>query len=152
MSHYLMQIDLATLRDATVQYFDPDQAEWKSSWTEKGGTKYVAQYSNGQANISGPITVGNPNLPWFEILGAYQSVIDQLAALANESMEMHEAITSRGPMRAAYKARSRRVIRNEAGNPVGVMCDFTICGRDPTSSSLGGRDPEEMPELLDLEN
>ena len=156
MSHYLMQIDLDTLRNATVQYFDPEQAEWKSSWTEKGGTKYVAQYSNGQANISGPVMVAGQQ--WFEILGAYQSVIDQISALANESMEMHEAITSRGPIQGAYRLLSapgldnpRRLIRKQNGKPVGVMCDFTICGRDPKSSSLGGRDPEDMPELPGLE-
>lgn len=147
--HYLMQIDLATLRDATLPHFDG--IEWGDAWEEKGGTKYIGHYSAGQANISGPYPVGNPNAPWFEVIGSKPAVIDQLAALASESMEMHEGVTSRGPLRAMYKAQGRRVIRNAGGKPVGVMCDFTIGGRDATNSSLGGRDPEEMPELLDME-
>ena len=139
MIHYLMQIS------------DVDLVSNSDKWKPKGGTKYIGHYTQGQANISGPIQVGNPNKPWWEVIASNQATIDALSELASESMEMHEAVTSRGPMRAAYKAQSRRRIRNAGGKPVGVLCDFTIYGIDPVSSSLGGRDPEDMPELLDLE-
>ena len=139
MIHYLMQIS------------DVDLVASSDKWKPQGGPKFIAHYPQGQAFISGPIPVGNPNKPWFEIIASNQATIDALSALASESMPMHEAVTSRGPMRAAYKSRSRRLIRNSGGKPVGVLCDFTIYGIDPVSSSLGGRDPEDMPELLDLE-
>lgn len=149
--HYLLQITLAELEAATKQVLNPETFNWEQAWAHQGGLKYIGQYTEGQALISGPIAVGNPNKPWFEVIASKPEVIDALSALASESMPMHEAVTSRGPMRAAYKATSRRRIRNAGGKPVGVLCDFTIYGIDPVSSSLGGRDPEDMTELLDLE-
>ncbi len=147
--HHLIQITLAELKDACKDMFNG--VSWERDWTPKGGTLYVGQYSAGQAVISGPIPVGNPNKPWFQVQAAHPDVITALSAIASESMEMHEAITSRGPMRAAHKARGARVLRNQAGKAVGVMCDIEICGSGAAQSSLGGRDPEEMPELEGLD-
>lgn len=155
--HYLAQIDLATLQANARQFYDETDFTWKPiPLADHGGDKYIGHYTNGQAVISGPLVVGNPNKTWFEIQADDAAVLDDIGAV--EYGLMRDVLAGSAQMRALYKAsilvaeNSRRAVRNAAGNPIGATPDFVICGTNPEGSFLAGADPEDLPELSDLEN
>ena len=153
--HYLAQVSLETLQANVVMAYNEDTFAFDiPQWFPQGGDKYVAFYTGGQAVISGPLLVGNPSKPWVEVQCVDPSIMDQLGA--TEYGLMRDVLASDPAMRALYKAnlivQGRRLVRNQAGNPVGVTPDFVICGTSPAAGYLAGADPEDLPELLDLED
>ena len=153
--HYLAQVSLETLQANVVHAFNPETGNFDiPAWFPQGGDKYIANYIGGQANISGPLLVGNPQKPWVEVQCVDPSIMDQLGA--TEYGLMRDVLASDPAMRALYKAnlivQGRKLVRNQAGNPVGVTPDFVICGTSPEAGFLAGADPEDLPELLDLED
>lgn len=153
--HYLIQTTLEELKDATRKYFDG--VSWVDSWDEHGGGKFVAQYTEGQANFGGPLMAGNPNLPYYEVICSVPALADRLSTLGNEWGLMIDEVRKPGHLRGVYKAsianpaNSRSLIHNSSGNVIGVTADFTITGRNFEASFLAGEDPEEAEEILGLE-
>ncbi len=145
--HYSIQITLSDLEDKCLEMFDG--VSWVKQWDVIGGGKYVGQYPSGQAVISGPMVIGNPNKPWFEIQCTDDAILAELGA--NEVSTMKSHMRTNALLRAFYRVSGRKMIRNSAGNPVGPLPDFVICGTSPKSSYLDDEDPEEAQELLDLD-
>ena len=58
---------------------------------------------------------------------------------------------AQAPNKKMSPANSRSIIRNQAGNAVGVTPDFTICGTNPAVNFMAGEDPEEAEEITGLE-
>ena len=139
--HYLIQATLGDLQAAS------------SGWNVDGGDRYIGFFPGGIAYLSGPL-IGNPTLPWFEIQCTDDAVLD---ALGFPYGLMRDELRKPGHLRGAYKAsianpgNSRRIIRNGAGEAVGVTPDFTICGTNHTASFMAGEDPDEAEEITGLE-
>lgn len=150
MAHYMIKSTIAELKALCVEYYDSEQFAWLPAWEEKGADMFVAHFAEGQANISGPIVIGNPNEPWFEVTGSAE-VIARLDAIDEPLKTMREHMGTNGPMRAAYRSKGRSVIRNGNGVAVGPMPRFAICGKPPAQSYLDGADLEDLQELPDLE-
>ena len=155
--HYLAQVSLETLQANVVMAYNPDTFAFDiPQWFPQGGDKYIAQYIGGQAVISGPLVVGNPQKTWFEVQVTNPLVMMQLGATVHGLMR--DVMADSAQIRALYRAsvlvseNSRRLIRNGSGNPIGATPDFVICGTSPEAGFLAGADPEELPELNDLEN
>ncbi len=155
MPHYLIQATLAELRDDTLKVFD-GEFSWVDAWAEHGGGKYVAQYTEGQAGIAGPLMAGNPNVPYFEVQCSVPELVTRLAEIGGITL-MRGELRPPGHLRGAYRAsisspaNSRSLIRNSSGKVVGATADFAICGRDFVASFLAGEDPEEAEEITGLE-
>ena len=153
--HYLAQVSLATLTASVIEVYNPETFAWEKQITDHGGERYVAHFSSGQANISGPLMTGNPNLPWMEIQCTDIAVMDELGA--SEWALMRDELRKPGHLRGSYKvsianpANDRKVIRNQAGAAIGVTPNFSICGTNLTASFLAGDDPDESQEITGLE-
>lgn len=141
MAHYLIQVTLGELQAASV------------GWNVEGGDRYVGFYDAGIAVISGPL-IGNPVLPYFEIECSDDLILEDLW-FPYELMK--DGARRPGHLRWAYKAsiasagNSRSLIRNSAGNVIGVTPNYVISGTDPASSFFDEEDPEEAEEISGLD-
>ncbi len=149
MSHYLIQATLDELRDATRDIFDG--IAWVKDWTEHGGGKYVAHYTEGMACISGPKLAGNPNRPYFEVQCSVPELVERLSTVGNSMRLMKTELRTNTSLRAAYRGSGRALIRNSRGFIVGLLPDFEICGRGLVGSFMAGEDIETAQEMADLE-
>lgn len=153
MAHYSIQITLAELEDRCKDVFDG--VSWTKAWQVVSGDQFIGQYANGQAVISGPLIIGNPNKPWFEVQCSTPEVLDDIGANVTELMKTR--LRTDALMRAAYRVEvaregsGRSLILNGAGKPIGVRPKFEICGHGGIGSFLIDEALEEAAELLDLE-
>lgn len=150
--HYLIQTTLEDLKAVAVEvsYYDYEAFEWKTAkqWNQSGNI-ITARFPSGQAVIHGPISVGNPNKPWFEIQCEIDEVLADIGA--NVTASMRSRMRTDALMRAAYRASGCGLIRNSTGKPVGPMPAHVICGTHPAASFLGDLDVDDADELLDME-
>lgn len=99
----------------------------------------------------GPYTVG---LQTLYIVDAPKRVLQMLRnQLGAENVApLIQALRARPALRSWAKARGFTLIRNTAGNPVGVRSPLVIAGSDGGDLGLGENETvDDLPELLDLE-
>lgn len=145
----IAQVTLEELRDATRQVFDG--INWIQDWQERGGGKYIATFSTGTAMLWGPMEIGNPNEPFFEVQATNQETYDLIAGLSNSMGSMRGVARENGLIQAFVRTSGRELIRNSSGNPVGYLPAHVICGTNPRSAFLGDEDPDTAPEMPGLE-
>lgn len=146
----IAQVSLSALRDATRTYFDPSTSTWQQAWKEHAGDKYVAHYPTGQACIWGPMVIGNPNEPFFEIQAENQATYDLIAGLSNSMANLKGVARTNGLIRAFMRTSGRELIRNSQGKVVGYLPAFGL-GQDLRSAFFGDEDTENAQEILGLE-
>lgn len=160
--HFLAQVSLETITENVIQAYSEDTFAFDlPQIVDHGGEKYVAHFSLsgggvGQANISGPLMTGNPNLPWMEVQCSDVRVMDQLGASEYGLMKLE--LRKPGHLQGAYRSsianpgNSRKLIRDSQGRVKGCTPNFMICGTTPEASFLAGEDVGEAEEITGLED
>lgn len=149
MKIYSIQTTLTNLENSCRDRFNEETQLTEKDWHDQGGGLYIGVYPSGTAMISGPLIIGNPTKPWFEVQASDEAVL--LEITNDEIGLMRDKMRSNGILRAAYRLEGRQLIRNGSGNPIGVMPRHVICGTNPAASYLDDEDIDIAQELLDLE-
>lgn len=139
--------------DAQVEVPDlkiPKGVKWSADLTDHGVPVFALEHNEQTATLllAGPYPIGPGT---YYIATAPRGVLQFLANQIGpgNAMLLIDALRQSSVLRTWAKGQGFALIRNSAGKPVGVMPPLTICGHPP--SDLDGQDPDEAPELLDLE-
>lgn len=147
---YLVQMSEAELEAACRLVEDPGGGPSFRDWQSPAPGLHIGHNGTGQFNCSGPLPIGNPNKPWFEVTpeAGKDQIIAELGA--PESGLMREMLATHADLRALYRAAQRPLIRDESSRIVGCMPAFTISNIHPRSAFLAGEAAENLPEFVDL--
>lgn len=110
------------------------------------GDNIIISYPEGQAFL---FQLNNPTM--FEAQFSNADVQTEVESRANSVGTLRSELRSNNALQAAYKSIGRRVVRNNLGNPVGILPAFVICGTNPIASFLGDEDIDDVQEIPGLE-
>lgn len=144
MAHRIVQA-------TAVQLGQGETFEGTPLWSDRGGSLAVMHYPGiGSAYIWGPMRIGNPNKPFFEVQCENAAVEAEVLSRADSVQNMNAAARSNGLIRAFIATTNRPRIKNTNGDIVGYMPAHVICGTSPIDSFLDGEDVDEAPLMPDL--